>query len=104
MPRAPLPPVAGAIGFIDCINRADLEGVTALMTDDHTLVVLDEPPLIGRHANRGAWRAYFASFPEYVVYPRYIAARQTAVAVVGTTTGSHLRLQDDEESTLTVVW
>jgi hypothetical protein len=102
--REPLPPVAVTIAFIDCINRGDLEGLVALMTDDHALAVLDEPPLVGRDANREAWIGYFTSFPEYVIYPRHIASSGASVAVLGTTTGSHLGLPDDEEMKLDVIW
>lgn len=104
MARRPLPTIAAAISFIDCINRGDLDSLTALMTDDHTLVVLDEPPLVGRRQNRDAWRGYFSSFPNYVIYPRHIAGDGASVAVLGTTTGSHLGLPDDEESKLDVIW
>jgi hypothetical protein len=40
------------VSFIDCIDRRDLSGLVDLMTDDHTLIVLDEEPLAGRDANR----------------------------------------------------
>jgi ketosteroid isomerase-like protein len=102
--RAPLTPIAAVVSFIDCINRGDLDGLCALMSDDHRLVVLDEPPLVGRDASRDAWKGYFSSFPEYVIYPRHISADGPRVAVVGTTTGSHLGLPDDEELQLGVIW
>jgi hypothetical protein len=65
---------------------------------------LDEPPLVGRGPNREAWHGYFSSLPEYVIYPCHIAACGSSVAVLGTTTGSHLGLPDDEEMKLNVVW
>jgi ketosteroid isomerase-like protein len=92
------------VSFLDCINRGDLDGLTALMTHDHTLAVLDEPPLVGRQANRDAWNGYFTAFPDYVIYPRQIATSGSAVAVLGATTGSHLALPDDEEIKLNVIW
>jgi ketosteroid isomerase-like protein len=92
------------ISFIDHVNRGDLDGLVALMLDDHVLAVLDEPPVVGRDANREAWRGYFGAFPDYVIYPDHIAATGSTVAVLGTTTGSHLGLPDDEESRLTVIW
>jgi ketosteroid isomerase-like protein len=55
MPRVPLPPVAAVLSFIDGVDRADLDGLAALMSDDHRLVVLDESPLVGRAANVEAW-------------------------------------------------
>lgn len=104
MARQPLPPTAAVISFIDCINRGDLDGLGTLMTEDHTLTVLDEAPLVGRAANLEAWAGYFASFPQYVIYPSAIAARGAEIAVLGTTTGSHLGLPDEEELALDVIW
>jgi len=74
------------------------------MTEDHQLLVLDEPPVIGREANLTAWQGYATSFPEYVIYPHRIAERHRRVAVLGHTTGSHLGLPDDEEAKLLVIW
>jgi ketosteroid isomerase-like protein len=104
MPRTPQPPTALAISFVDRINRGDLDGLTALMTADHTLVVLDEPPLVGRDANRAAWSGYFTTCPDYVIHPRRIAVAGASVALLGVTTGSHLALPDEEELRLTVIW
>jgi ketosteroid isomerase-like protein len=104
MAREPLPAIAVVVSFIDCINRTDLAGIGALMTDDHALVVLDEAPLVGRAANIEAWKGYFTAFPDYVIYPRHIAATGDEVAVFGNTTGSHLGLPDDAELKLDVAW
>jgi len=104
MALSPLPPLAAVVSFVDCINRADVPGLGRLMTDDHHLVVLDEPPLVGRAANMAAWDGYFRGFPLYVVYPRHLTARGDSVAVLGTTTGSHLGLPDHEEQRLDVLW
>ena len=73
--REPLPSVAAAIRFIDCVNRNDLDGLVVSMTVDHRLEVFDEEPLVGREANAAAWRGY-----------------------------SHLALPDDEEARQTLIW
>jgi hypothetical protein len=104
MARVPLPALATAVSFIDCVNRTDLVGLTELLHTDHRLVVLDEPALVGRTANVDAWRGYFTAFPRYVIYPRFMTASADRVAVLGTTTGSHLDLPDEAESKLTVIW
>lgn len=103
--RRPLPPLAATLAFIDRINHdrinhTDLDGLVALMTDDHELRVLTEPPVEGREA----WRGYMNAFPEYVIYPLSLAERGDHVAVLGTTTGSHLGLSDEVERKLTVLW
>ena len=102
--RTPLPPVAAVIGFIDAINRGDVDRLVTLMSPGHRLQVLQEPPLDGRAANRGAWNGYLTAFPGYVIYPDRIVHRGDDVLVLGSTTGSHLGLSDQEERQLTVIW
>ena len=104
MNRRELPDVAVVVSFIDRVNHADVEGLGCLMTADHTLQVLDEPPLRGREANLRAWRGYLTSYPAYVIYPRRIAGHAGRVGVLGHTTGSHLGLPDEQERELTVIW
>ncbi|HEY5854363.1 MAG TPA: nuclear transport factor 2 family protein [Aldersonia sp.] len=102
--RTPLPPVAAVVGFVDAINRGDVERLCSLMTEDHRLQVLDEAPLAGRAANREAWIGYTTAYPDYVIYPSRIVDHGAEVFVLGTTTGSHLGLADEEERTLGVIW
>ena len=92
------------MSFVDCVNRGDVDGLSLLIADDHTLQVLDEPPLVGRYANLDAWKEYLSAYPEYMIHVHDIAWSGDRVAVLGHTTGSHLALPDDEESLLTVIW
>ncbi len=39
-----------------------------------------------------------------MIYPRHVSVAGTRVAVLGTTTGSHLGLPDEEEIALDVIW
>jgi ketosteroid isomerase-like protein len=102
--RTPLPPVAAVIGFIDAINRGDADRLTALMSPGHRLQVLKELPVTGREANRDAWNGYMTAFPDYVIYPDHLVNRGDDVLVLGSTTGSHLGLPDQEERQLKVIW
>jgi len=102
--RTPLPPVAAVIGFIDAINRGDVGRLAALMSPDHRLQVLQEPPVTGRDANRDAWHGYVTAFRDYVIYPDRLVHRGDDVLVLGSTTGSHLGLPDHEERQLMVIW
>jgi len=99
-----LPATAVALGFIDRINRGDLEGLVSMMAADHRLEVFDEPPVVGRAANAKAWQGYLNAFPRYVIYPRRIAAAGDVVAILGHTTGSHLGLPDSAERELLLIW
>lgn len=99
------PPVAAVIGFIDCINRADIDGLSILMIDDHELVVFGEEALRGRAPNIQAWAGYVAAYPDHVICPRAIAETGDGrVPVLGHTTGSHLGLADHQERGLSVIW
>lgn len=104
MTTSELPPAAVALGFVDRINRGDLEGLAAMMSEDHRLEVLDEKPVIGRAANVSAWEGYMTAFPRYVIHPHRINAKGKAVAILGHTTGSHLGLPDSEEQKLLLIW
>ena len=93
-----------AIAFIDCINRGDVDGMGSLMHENHELHISGEPPTVGREANVGAWWGYATSFPSYLILPSRIAAKGATAAVLGTTTGSHLGLPDEEEMKQTLIW
>ena len=97
-------PNAVALSFVDRINHGDVEGLEALMTEDHELRVFDEPPQRGRSVAEAGWRGYTRAFPNYLIHPRRLAVKGNVVAILGHTTGSHLRLPDEEESKLTLIW
>jgi hypothetical protein len=99
-----MPAVAAVVSFIDAINRGDVAHLASLMTEDHRLQVFDESPLDGKEANIDGWRGYTSSFPDYVIYPHHLVAQNAEVIVLGHTTGSHLDLPDEQESTLTLLW
>ena len=44
------------------------------------------------------------TFPDYVIYPDHLVDRGDDVLVLGSTTGSHLGLLDQEERQLKVIW
>ena len=100
----PTTPTACVLGFIEGINRGDVEHLASLMADSHRLQVLNEAPLDGKSANVAAWRGYLTSYPRYVIYPHRIVERDGVVVVLGHTTGSHLGLPDKDEAKLTVIW
>jgi cytochrome c len=99
-----LPPAAVALGFVDRINRGDVEGLVAMMSEGHRLEIFDEKPVIGREANMSAWRSYMTAFPRYIIYPRRISTMDNVVGILGHTTGSHLGLPDSEEQELLLIW
>jgi ketosteroid isomerase-like protein len=58
-------PAAIAVQFNDTITRQDIDGLTALMTSDHTFTDTEGNSVAGRPACRDAWQSFFAAFPDY---------------------------------------
>jgi limonene-1,2-epoxide hydrolase len=100
----PVTPLAIVARFIACVNRGDLEGIGQLIAPAHRLEVFDEPPVVGKDAIIEAWRGYLKSFPNDSIHPARLAANGSTVSVLGSTTGSHWQLPDQEELRLTLIW
>jgi len=58
-------PKSIAIQFNDCINSHDVEGLSRLMTDDHTFIDREGHTVTGKDAMTRAWTEFFAMFPAY---------------------------------------
>jgi ketosteroid isomerase-like protein len=69
--------------FNECINRHDLDGLAALMTEDHTFVGRDGTVSQPKSTMVRAWREFFWMFPEYRNTFTRIESRNDQVAVLG---------------------
>ena len=58
-------PKLTALMFNECINARDLDGLSALMTDDHTFVDRDDTRHGGKDRMTKGWETFFAAYPEY---------------------------------------
>ena len=68
--------------FNDHINARDLDGLAALMTDDHTFVDAVGDTVEGKPACVEAWRGFFAAFPDYRnVFASVVADGDTVTAL-----------------------
>jgi ketosteroid isomerase-like protein len=68
--------------FNDRINARDLDGLAALMTDDHTFVDAVGATVDGKPACVEAWRGFFAAFPDYRnVFASVVADGDTVTAL-----------------------
>jgi ketosteroid isomerase-like protein len=76
-------PVSVAVLFNDRINAADLAGLAALMSDDHTFIDSEGSSVSGKEACVAAWRGFFESFPGYRNVFSSLTARGGAVTIVG---------------------
>ena len=60
-------PVDVVLAFMERINAADVDGLCALMTEDHVFVDGLGNRMQGREAMRKGWAGYFRMFPNYRV-------------------------------------
>jgi ketosteroid isomerase-like protein len=75
---------AGVVAaFNDCVNRRDLAGLTALMTEEHTFTDLAGAVVAGLPACREAWRGFFAAFPDYRNVFAEVTVRGDVLVVIG---------------------
>lgn len=82
-------PVAIVLRFIDRINAADVDGLCALMTEDHVLIDGLGNRFAGRENLRPGWRSYLASFPDYRISHEEIFEGRGVVAVFGSASATY---------------
>ncbi len=69
--------------FNECINAGDLEGLSALITTDHTFTNTVGSSVSGKAAVSSAWSGFFLAFPGYRnEFVRYTET-QDVVAIQG---------------------
>jgi ketosteroid isomerase-like protein len=81
-----------ALRFNECINNRDLEGLAALMTDDHTFIDSANASVQGKDQVVEAWRGFFALFPDYRNIFDRVESRDQLVAIMGRSTCSEPHL------------
>jgi len=76
-------PIDVVLAFMDRINAADVDGLCALMTEDHVFLDGLGNRMQGREAMRKGWMGYFRMFPDYRVSHAEIFAHGDVVASFG---------------------
>jgi len=76
--------------FVDAINRADVDRLAALMTDDHVFVDSDGTRTAGRDVMREGWAGYFAMMADYRIAVAETYSSGATVVVVGTASGTYV--------------
>ena len=77
------------LSFIERINDHDVEGLAALMTDDHMFIDSLGRAVRGRLEMRRAWQSYFLLFPDYCIVLEEIFERSAVFAVLGKASGTY---------------
>lgn len=80
--------VHAVLGFLDHINRHDVDKLVECMTEDHVFIDSLGQSVSGRENMRSGWRAYFAFCPDYWVSHEEIFPSGRLVAAFGTAGGT----------------
>jgi ketosteroid isomerase-like protein len=78
-----------ALAFVDRINRHDVGGLVALMTEDHRFVDGLGQEVRSREQMETAWLGYFAWFPDYSIQVDDALSDGSVVALFGTAQGTY---------------
>ena len=72
-----------ALQFNECINNQDLDGLTLLMTDDHTFV--DREGNVGQPKQTmvQGWKEFFETFPDYRNTFNRVESQDNRVTILG---------------------
>lgn len=76
------------LAFIDRINAHDIEGLGALMSDDHTFIDAHGNQVSGRERMAAGWRGYFEWFPDYYIEVTDVFEGNDTLAFFGFAGGS----------------
>ena len=74
--------------FAAAINGHDVFAIAELMSEDHVFIDSLGNAMNGRAAMRAGWRGYFATFPDYRIDVRGIAADGDTVLLHGCAEGT----------------
>lgn len=92
-----------ALEFVECINTQDVEGLAALMTEDHTFIGYEEGDVaVGRERMKEGFAQYFEAYPEYKIHISKVTRSGKDIAIIGTTSGS--QIPPEVEAKETVIW
>ena len=83
------------LAFIDRINTHDVEGLAALMSDDHTFIDAHGRQVTGREKMIAGWRGYFEWFPDYYIEVSDVFEDGDKLALFGFAGGSYQNKQTE---------
>jgi ketosteroid isomerase-like protein len=75
--------------FVARINARDVDGMVALMTDDHRFVDSLGSAIVGRERMRLAWEQYFRIVPDYGIEVRETFGHGQIIVLLGMAHGTY---------------
>ena len=84
--------------FIEIINEGDSKRLIEMQTDDFTLIDMDGEICVGKDG----WSDYFSVYPNYRIHVKNVLIGGSSIAVIGSTTDSHISAELEKRET--VLW
>src|SRR5258705_6800922 len=91
------------LAFIDRINAQDVEGLAALMSDDHTFIDAHGNQVSGKERMIAGWHGYFEWFPDYSIEVTELFEDHDKLALFGFAGGS-FKSREGENWRLPAAW
>ena len=74
--------------FLERLNKRDIDGMAALMSEDHMFVDSLGNAIRGRETMRSGWRGYFAMCPDYRITCEHMLGDGLVVVALGSAGGT----------------
>ena len=75
--------------FVNAINKADIEELNKLMSEDHTFIDAAGRIETGREKMIKGWRTYYEMFPDYRIEIEDIVQGEEIIGAFGTAVGTY---------------
>jgi len=86
------------LDFVDAINKADIDKILNIMSDDHVLIDSHDNKVSGKDNLKQAWIGYFALFPDYKIEINETLEKDSLICILGYASGTYKNLQNDINS------
>ena len=86
------------LNYIDAINKADIDGMLNIMTDDHILIDSQNNKMTGKDNLREAWIGYFGLFPDYKIEVNEILEKDALICILGHASGTYKNMKNKDNS------
>lgn len=84
--------------FVDAINKADIDKICSLMSDDHVFIDSQDSRVIGKDNMKPGWLEYFKLFPDYNIEIEETFEKNELVCLLGYASGTYRNLQNETNS------
>ena len=86
------------LDYIDAINKADVDRILSLMSDDHILIDSQDHQMTGKDNLRQAWIGYFGMFPDYKIEVNEMIEKDSLICILGYASGTYKNLKNKGNS------